>query len=159
LAVRSRGSLDPPQRVGVWAQVFVLALLFLGGGIAGVGIARSLAPESWAAQFVGLFSFSLPFAIGMNLWLGLAITTELWRAVRRRGRPASGAASPIPPGSIAFVPTCVVLVGCAGILIAMLGSRLGALPTVALYLTLGLFSAQGALTAVVAKRNVRAYTE
>src|SRR5215204_7754185 len=104
-------------RPGVWTQVFVLALLFLGGGTAGVGLSQSLAPGSWAAQFVGLFSLSLPFAIGMNLWLGFAITTELWRAVRRRGRPARGAASPIPPGSIAFVPTCVVLVGFAGILI------------------------------------------
>ena len=119
--------------------MFVLALLFLGGGAAGLGIAQSLAPDSWAAQFVGLFSLSLPFAIGMNLWLGFAITTELWRAVRRRGRPAPGAASPIPPGSIAFVPTCLVMVGCSGIVIAMLGSRLGALPTVGLYLILGLF--------------------
>lgn len=121
------------------SQAIVLAILFLGGGAAGLGISRSLAPDSWAAQFVGLFSFSLPFAIGMNLWLGFAITTELWRAVRRRGRPARNAAPPIPPGSIAFVPTCLVLVGFAGILIAILGSSLGVLRTTALYLTLGLF--------------------
>jgi len=118
--------------------VFVLAILFLGSGVAGLGMSRSLAPNSWAAQFVGLFSLSLPFAIGMNLWLGFAITTELWRAVRRRGHPARGEASPIPPGSIAFVPTCLVLVGFAGILIAILGSRLGVVLTVALYMALGL---------------------
>ena len=74
----------------------------------------------------------------MNLWLGFAITTELWRAVRRRGHPARGEASPIPPGSIAFVPTCLVLVGFAGILIAILGSRLGVVLTVALYMAVGL---------------------
>jgi hypothetical protein len=123
---------------GPGTQVIVLATLFLGGGVAGAGLSHWLAPDSWAAQFVGLFSLSLPFAIGMNLWLGFAITTELWRAVRRRGRPARGAAAPVPPGAIAFVPTCVVLVGFAGILIAILGSSLGVVLTVALYLALGL---------------------
>jgi hypothetical protein len=124
--------------VSVWTQVFVLALLFLGGGVAGAGISGTLAPDSSAAQFVGLFSLSLPFAVGMNLWLGFAITTEVWRAVRRRGRPARDAAPPVPPGSIAFVPTCLVLVGFAGLLIAILGSSLGVVVTVALYLALGL---------------------
>ena len=36
------------------------------------------------------------------------------------------------------MPTCVVLVGFAGILIAMLGSSLGVVLTVALYMALGL---------------------
>jgi hypothetical protein len=44
----------------------------------------------------------------------------------------------IPPGSIAFVPVCVVLVGCAGLLIGVLGSSIGVITTVALYLMLGL---------------------
>ena len=127
-------------RVSVWAQVFVLALLFLGGGAAGVGLARALAPQSWAAQFVGLFSLSLPFAIGMNAWLGLALVTEAWRAIAgRRPRPdASTIDAPIPAGSFAFVPVCVVMVGLAGVLIAIAGSSLGALATIALYVTLGL---------------------
>ena len=125
--------------VSVWVQVSVLALLFLGGGAAGLGISRSLAPESWAAQFVGLFSLSFPFAIGMNAWLGLAITTELWRTIAGRRRPAGDARAAIPPGSFAFVPTCVLLVGLAGVLIAILGSSLGALATIALYVILGLF--------------------
>lgn len=127
-------------RVSVWVQVFVLALLFLGGGAAGVGLARSLAPESWAAQFVGLFSLSLPFAIGMQAWLGLALTTELWRAVKRGGRPANDIArAEVPSGSFAFVPTCVLLVGVAGLLIGVFGSSLGVLLTTGLYLTLGFF--------------------
>lgn len=123
----------------MWVQVFVLALLFLGGGAAGVGLSRSLAPESWAAQFVGLFSLSLPFAIGMQAWLGLALTTEIWRAVKRGGRPAGGVArADIPSGSFAFVPTCVLLAGVAGLLIGILGSSLGVLLTTGLYLALGL---------------------
>ena len=120
--------------------MLVLALLFLGGGAAGVGIARWLAPESWAAQFVGLFSFSLPFAIGMQAWLGTALVTEAWRTVTRRARAADRSTHhDVPSGSFAFVPTCVLLVGVAGALIGILGSSLGVLATIALYLTLGLF--------------------
>jgi hypothetical protein len=127
------------ERVSVRVQVFVLALLFLGGGAAGVGLARSLAPESWAAQFVGLFSLSLPFAVGMQAWLGLALATELWRAAKRGGRPRNAAAgADIPGGSFAFVPTCVLLVGAAGMLIGIFGSSLGLLATTGLYLALGL---------------------
>ena len=128
------------KRVSVWVQVFVLALLFLGGGAAGVGLSRSLAPESWAAQFVGLFSLSLPFAIGMQAWLGLALTTEIWRAVKPGGRPADdvACADSIPGGSFAFVPTSVLLAGVAGLLIGIFGSSLGVLVTTGLYLALGL---------------------
>jgi hypothetical protein len=119
--------------------MIVVAILFLGGGAAGLGIARSVSPGSWAAQFVGLFTFSLPFAVGMHAWLGLAIVTELWRALTRRRRPAADAIDThIPPGSFAFVPICVLLVGSAGLLIAIVGSQIGALWTIALYLTLGL---------------------
>ena len=123
-----------------WVQATVVAILFLGGGAAGVGISQALAPGSWAAQFVGLFSFSLPFAIGMHAWLGLAIVTEVWRAIARRGHPASRSSEvAIPSGSFAFVPTCALLVGFAGLLIGIFGSSLGVLRTTGLYLTLGLF--------------------
>ena len=54
-------------------QILVLVLLFLGGGSLGVWLAIRLAPESILAQFVGLFSFSLPFAIGLQSWMGAAI--------------------------------------------------------------------------------------
>jgi hypothetical protein len=120
-------------------QVTVVAILFLGGGFAGVGIARFVAPGSLAAEFIGLFSLSLPFAVGMQAWLGLALVTAAWRAIRRRERAAASAGeASIPPGSFAFVPTCIVLVGSAGVLIALVGSTVGALATIALYLTLGL---------------------
>jgi hypothetical protein len=124
--------------VSVWAQVAVVAILFLGGGFAGLGIARFVAPGSLTAEFIGLFSLSLPFAIGMQAWLGLAVVTAAWRAIRRRGQAAASANDArIPPGSFAFVPTCVLLVGMAGVLMALLGSSIGTLATIALYLTLG----------------------
>lgn len=126
-------------RPGVWAQVVVLVILFLGGGVAGLGIARSVAPGSFAAEFFGMFAFPLSFGIGMQAWLGMALVTDAWRTIRRGFRPAADAGKVrIPPGSFAFVPTSVLLIGCAGLLIGIFGSSLGLLTTVALYLTLGL---------------------
>jgi hypothetical protein len=126
-------------RVSVWVQVFVMALLFLGGGVAGLGVARSVAPGSFAAEFFGTFAFPLSFGIGMQTWLGMALVTEAWRTIRRGFRPAARQPGEmrIPPGSFAFVPTSVLLVGGAGLLIAIFGSSLGVLGTIALYLTLG----------------------
>jgi hypothetical protein len=124
---------------GIWTQVFVMALLFLGGGVAGLGVARSVAPGSFAAEFFGTFAFPLSFGIGMQGWLGMALVTEAWRTIGRGFRPAANPGDVrIPPGSFAFVPTSVLLVGGAGLMIAIFGSSLGALATIALYLTLGL---------------------
>lgn len=119
-------------------QVLVLVLLFLGGGSFGVWLAGRLAPESILAQFVGLFSFSLPFAIGLQSWLGAAIVVELIRLIGRRGRrlpPEQRSAT--PPGSFVFVPICAGLVTCAGLLIGVFGSSLGVIATTALYMLLG----------------------
>src|SRR5688500_1566784 len=127
-------------RPGVWTQVFVMAILFLGGGVAGLGIARAVAPGSFAAELFGMFAFPLSFGIGMTAWLGMALVTEAGRTIRRGFGPAADAGTVrIPPGSFAFVPTSVLLVGGAGLLIGIFGSSLGLLPTIALYLTLGLF--------------------
>lgn len=122
----------------VWTQVLVLAALFLGGGAAGVALSQRLAPQSFLAQFVGLFSFAVPFVAGMNLWLGSAIVVELWRRVAGRRSTLQASRSDVPGGSAAFVPVCGVLVPFAGLLIGILGSSLGVLGTVALYLLLGL---------------------
>jgi hypothetical protein len=101
----------------VWVQVFVLALLFLGGGVAGLGIARAVAPGSFAAEFFGTFAFPLAFGIGMQSWVGTALATEAWRTIRRGFRPAPDRGKVrIPPGSFAFVPPSVLLVGGAGLL-------------------------------------------
>ena len=118
----------------------MLALLFLGGGVAGLGIARWVAPGSFAAEFFGTFAFPLSFGIGMQAWLGMALVTEAWRTIRRGFRPlAKSGELRIPPGSFAFVPTSVVLIGGAGLPIGIFGSSLGLLTTIALYLMLGLF--------------------
>lgn len=114
-------------------------LLFLGGGSFGVWLALWLAPESFLAQFVGLFSFSLPFAIGLQSWMGTAIVVEVIRLIARRGRrlpPEKRSAT--PPGSFVFVPICTGVITCAGLLIGLFGSSLGVIATTGLYLVLGI---------------------
>jgi hypothetical protein len=119
-------------------QVLVLVLLFLGGGSFGVWLSGLLAPESILAQFVGLFSFSLPFALSLQWWMGAAIVIELARLIARRGRrlpPEERSAT--PPGSFVFVPMCTACITCAGLLIGVFGSSLGVIATTGLYLVLG----------------------
>ena len=131
-------SAAPAGRPVKW-QILALVLLFLGGGSFGVWLSGRLAPESILAQFVGLFSFSLPFAIGLQSWMGTAIAVEVFRLIARRGRrlpPEQRSAT--PPGSFVFVPTCVGLITCAGLLIGVFGSSLGVIATTGLYLALGL---------------------
>ncbi len=120
-------------------QILVLVLLFLGGGSFGVWLAVRLAPESILAQFVGLFSFSLSFAIGLQSWLGAALVVEVIRLIARRGRRLTpDERSAMPPGSFVFVPTCAGMITCAGLLIGVFGSSLGVIATTGLYLVLGL---------------------
>ena len=57
---------------------------------------------------------------------------EAWRSPAR-----DGARRDAPAGAFAFVPTCVLLVGVAGLLIGVFGSSLGVLVTTGLYLTVG----------------------
>jgi hypothetical protein len=131
-------SARPAGRPVKW-QILVLALLFLGGGSFGVWLAARLAPESILAQFVGLFSFSLSFAVGLQNWLGAAIVVEVIRLIQRRGRrlpPEERSAT--PPGSFVFVPTCAGMITGAGLLIGVFGSSLGVIGTTGLYLLLGL---------------------
>lgn len=119
-------------------QVLALATLFLGGGAAGVGLSRYLVPGSFVAQFVGLFTFPVPFVIGLQSWLGLALGVAMWRtAVHGPAKPGEKLTE-IPAGSIAFVPVSVAFVGGAGLLIGLLGSSLGILATLGLYVLLGL---------------------
>jgi hypothetical protein len=61
----------------------------------------------------------------------------MWRtAVRGPATPAEARAE-IPAGSIVFVPVSVAFVGAAGLLIGILGSSLGILATLGLYVLLG----------------------
>ena len=122
----------------MWLQVLVLATLFLGGGLLGVALSQWLAPESILAQFVGLFSFSAPFIVGLQWWLGLALGIALWRTAWHGPMTPEERRTAIPAGSFVFVPVSVTLAAVAGVLIGILGSSLGFLATLGLYVLLGL---------------------
>ena len=114
-----------------------LALLFLGGGAAGVVLSRSLVPGSFLAQFIGLFTFPIPFVIGLQSWLGLAIGMAMWRTAAHGPARPGERQKEIPAGAIAFVPVSVACVGTIGLLIGLFGSSLGILATLGLYVLLG----------------------
>jgi hypothetical protein len=138
MRVRTGGSIeDRGYPFSVWVQVGALAILFLGGGAAGVGLSRYLVPGSFLAQFVGLFTFPVPFVIGLQSWLGLALGVAMWRTAAHGPAKPGERLSEIPAGSIAFVPVSVMFVGGAGLLIGLLGSSLGILATLGLYVLLG----------------------
>ena len=118
-------------------QLVVLGVLFLGGGAAGVGIARFLAHDSILAQFIGLFTFPVPFVVGLQSWLGLAIGVAMWRTAAHGPAKPGEQRTEVPAGAIAFVPVSVALVGAFGLVVGILGSSLGILATLGLYVLLG----------------------
>ena len=130
------GSTAAPRRP-VWHQVGALAVLFLGGGASGVALSRHLVPGSVLAQFIGLFTFPVPFVIGLQAWLGLAIGVAMWHTAVRGPATPGQVRSETPAGSFAFVPVSVAVVSVIGLVMGMLGSSLGILATLGLYVLLG----------------------
>jgi len=131
------GTLNTVPGRPVWHQVGVLAVLFLGGGAAGVGLSRYLVPGSFLAQFLGLFTFPVPFVVGLQAWLGLAVGVAMWRTAAHGPARPGEQRTEIPAGAIAFIPVSVACVGTIGLLVGLLGSSLGILATLGLYVLLG----------------------
>ena len=107
---------------------FLIALLFLGGGVFGVELAEIMAPDSILAQFVGLFLLPLSFAIGMQLWLGFALLMAIGHLIvyvfRKKKSVSQQPATPFtaPPGAFVFLPVSLFLSVAAGILTAIVSS-------------------------------------
>jgi hypothetical protein len=78
--------------------------LFLGAGGLGGLLARSLAPGSWQAEVAGFFALPVAFAVGLQLWFGLALLSviPLLLGRGRRGRPVSPGTSLF--GGFVFLP-------------------------------------------------------
>lgn len=118
--------------------------LFFGGGIGGVGLATWLAPDSILAHFVGLLALPIAFITGMQLWLGFALISALAYGVRRLlGRvdkaPSSMAGDRgVPPGSYSFLLTSVAVSVAAGVVMAIVATRIGFFATLLTYVLLGL---------------------
>ena len=94
--------------------------LFLGAAAVGGFLARSLAPGSWLAEVVGFSALPVAFAIGLQLWFGLALLSVIPRLLRRRPgiRPAAPNAGLF--GGFVFVPLSSVAGALAGVAIGML---------------------------------------
>ncbi|HKY07920.1 MAG TPA: hypothetical protein VJQ55_06750 [Candidatus Binatia bacterium] len=88
----------------------ILAVVFLGGGAVGLGLAGHFAPNSHAAAFVSFFALPLALVAGFQAWLGLAIIILLPGFFIRLLTGAPAVSTPIssrefvPPGSAVFVP-------------------------------------------------------
>ena len=95
-------------------------VLFPGGAALGISLARSLAPGSWPAEVVGFFALPVAFAIGLQLWFGLALLSVIPRLLGRgRGRRL---ASPLAglPGGFVFLPLSSLAGALAGVTTGLL---------------------------------------
>jgi hypothetical protein len=91
------------------ATISALLGLFLGGAAAGVGLAGTLASDSWLAETVSFFALPVAFAAGLQAWYGLALLSLVARLLRwlsgSSPPPAGGRrVSPGLSGSLVFLP-------------------------------------------------------
>jgi len=100
--------------------VLAYVALFLGAGALGGFLSRGLAPGSWPAEVVGFFALPVAFAVGLQLWCGLALLSVIPVLLRRRPR-----VRPVSPrgglfGGFVFVPLSFVAGALAGAVTGML---------------------------------------
>jgi hypothetical protein len=122
-----------------------LSLVFLGGGVFGVFLGWIFAPDSKLAAAVGLFMLPLAFAVGMQLWLGLALFIGIVQLIRRlfkaRGWPRrSEPTDPItvPSGSFVFLPVAIVSCALGGLVTASVASTAGFMVVCLAYMLVGI---------------------
>lgn len=115
----------------------VMAGTFLGGGIIGFVLTAALTPECSVIRLLGLCGLPLAFIIGAQLWLGYALLRGLAHVLGRGGLPRFARSDTIPPGSAAFVLSSTGVSLILGLLVAIAPSRLGLLPTLAVFVALG----------------------
>lgn len=135
----------PPER-SAWITIPLVMLLFLGGAVAGMGLAERYAPDSFVAAFVGLFMLPLAFLLGMQLWLGLALISAIGYWLRHLFRRARGSNTPlrdavpntIPPGSVVFFPLASISGALGGLLTGLLSGQSGFFAVVSTYSAVGI---------------------
>jgi hypothetical protein len=137
----------------VWLAVIALFALFLGGGGIGLWLADALAPGSRAAQFVSFFALPLAFAVGLQIWYGLALLSVVPRLLGfgrspPEVRPSRGARAELP-GSVVFVPVTSGIAAMAGIVVGLLS------PTRAAWLVALVYGLVGTAHGLVAWRLAR----
>jgi hypothetical protein len=121
-----------------WAVVLTYALLFLGGGVGGLGLNELLAPGSFLGAFIGLFTFPLVFAFGMQIWFGWALFRMLPFLIRHlRGLPVERPKWPAIPGSFVFFLLGATMGPAAGVVTALLPGTPARLLAVAVWSGVG----------------------
>ncbi len=95
-----------PQR-SAFLQLMAVFGAFVGGPVAGITLAASLAPDSSLVPPIAAFAFALAFVLGLVLWFGAGVFSLARASWRRRNRPSSRRALPagveVPPGYRGFV--------------------------------------------------------
>jgi len=103
-----------PERPTALVLLSYLAL-FLGGGALGGFLARGLAPGSWPAEVVGFFALPVAFAVGLQLWFGLALLSVIPRLLGRRRALRPPSPVPAVPGGFVFLPLSSLTGALAGV--------------------------------------------
>ena len=112
---------------GALPLILALLVLFLGGGVIGVALARTFAPGSFLAEAVSLFALPVAFAFGLKAWFGLALAGAAIRVIgmRRRdnvqGQTPRRETRPLT-GSFVFFPLSSGAGALAGIVVAILST-------------------------------------
>ncbi|MBO9343776.1 MAG: hypothetical protein J7454_17635 [Roseiflexus sp.] len=115
----------------------IMASVFIGGGIIGLVLTVALTETGSVARLFGLCSLPLAFIIGAQLWLGYASVRIGAHLLKRGALPRFAKSGAIPPGSAAFVLTSTTISTFLGVVVALAPSRLGFLPTLAVFIGLG----------------------
>lgn len=107
--------------------ILALLVLFPGGAVIGVALARTFAPGSFLADVVSFFALPVAFAFGLKAWFGLALAGAAVRVLGMRrggaGQGQTGRADATPlPGSVVFLPLSSGAGAAAGIVVAILST-------------------------------------
>ena len=109
---------------GALAMIAALFGLFLGGGAIGLALASTFAPGSMVANMVSFAALPLAFAVGLQMWYGLALVHAVFRllVMRRSSQPKKRARPSGLAGSFVFLPLSSAAGATAGAVVGLLST-------------------------------------
>lgn len=121
----------PAQRAAS-ITIPITLLLFFGGGAAGLALAKAIAPQSAVGVVAGFLMLPAAFIAGFYTWLGIALFDALIKFLRRgrpRAAPSAATGPPahalaVPPGSMGFLFTSLLISLMVGLVLAFLSTRM-----------------------------------
>jgi len=121
--------------------LFSVAVMFLGGGVLGLGLAEWRAPTSWVSHFVSLFVLPLSYIASLVVWQGFFIIWGLLRLLfklLKRTSPRMSheqALQHLRRKALIMLPVAPVLCTPVGVVVGLSGGAL--LSTTAIYFATG----------------------